>query len=77
MTPAELLKLKNLPYGSIHSITNKELEDEVNDIIAKVSQEGCLTDTGIHSQFLERFYNWILETKSNTDRKSTRLNSSH
>ena len=65
MTPAELLKLKSLPYGSIHSITNKLLEDEVNDIIATVTQAGCLYDTNIHNQFLERFYNWILETKNN------------
>jgi hypothetical protein len=66
MTPAELLKLKSLPYGSIHSITDKELEDEVNNIIASVTQLGCLYDTTIHNQFLERFYNWILETKNNT-----------
>jgi hypothetical protein len=66
MTPAELLKLKSLPYGSIHSITDKELEDEVNNIIASVTQSGCLYDTTIHNQFLERFYNWILETKNNT-----------
>ena len=66
MTPAELLKLKSLPYGSIHSISDKALEDEVNDIIASVTQSGCLYDTTIHNQFLERFYNWILETKSNT-----------
>jgi hypothetical protein len=66
MTPAELLKLKSLPYGSIHSITNKELEDEVNDIISTVVKTGCLYDTNIHNLFLERFYNWILETKNNT-----------
>ena len=66
MTPAELLKLKSLPYGSIHSITNKELEDEVNDVISHVSRNGCLTDTNIHNQFLERFYDWILETELNT-----------
>jgi hypothetical protein len=66
MTPAELLKLKSLPYGSIHSITNKELEDEVNDIISDVVKTGCLYDTNIHNLFLERFYNWILETKNNT-----------
>jgi hypothetical protein len=66
MTPAELLKLKSLPYGSIHSINNKELEDEVNDIISDVVKTGCLYDTNIHNLFLERFYNWILETKNNT-----------
>jgi hypothetical protein len=66
MTPAELLKLKSLPYGSIHSITNKELEDEVNNIISDVVKTGCLYDTNIHNLFLERFYNWILETKNNT-----------
>lgn len=66
MTPAELLKLKSLPYGSIHSITNKELEDEVNNIISGVVKTGCLYNTNIHNLFLERFYNWILETKNNT-----------
>ena len=66
MTPAELLKLKSLPYGSIYSITDKKLEDEVNDIISNVVQSGCLYDTNIHNLFLERFYNWILETKNNT-----------
>lgn len=66
MTPEELLKLKSLPYGSIHSITNKELEDEVNTVIAHVTTSGCLNDTTIHNKFLDRFYNWILETKNNT-----------
>jgi hypothetical protein len=65
MTPAELLKLKSLPYGSIHSITNNVLDSEINNIITTVTQAGCLYDTNIHNQFLERFYNWILETKNN------------
>jgi hypothetical protein len=66
MTPAELLKLKSLPYGSIHSISDGVMEAEVNAIIAQVTTNGCLHDTTIHYQFLERFYAWILETKSNT-----------
>ena len=65
MTPAELLKLKSLPYGSIHSISNPVLESEVNAIIAKVTAAGCLADTAIHTKFLDRFYSWILETKNN------------
>ena len=66
MTPQELLKLKSLPYGSIHAISDPYMEAEVSKIIAKVTQDGCLNDTTIHNKFLDRFYNWILETKNNT-----------
>jgi hypothetical protein len=66
MTPQELLNLKNLPYGSIHAIYNPYMESEINKIISRVTQDGCLNDPTIHTKFLNRFYNWILETKNNT-----------
>lgn len=66
MTPAELLKLKSLPYGSIHFISDKKLEDEVVDIITESAKADCLADIDIHNKFIKRYYDWILETKNNT-----------
>lgn len=65
MTPAELLKLKSLPYGSIHFISNIDLENKVVDIISTSAENGCLNDTDIHNKFTKRYYDWILETKNN------------
>ena len=66
MTPQELLKLKSLPYGSIHAISDPYMEAEVNTIIARATRDGCLNDANVHNKFLDRFYNWISETKNNT-----------
>lgn len=61
-----LLNLKNLPFGSALSIYDPTLEIEVANIISKVSTEGCLTDVTVQEKFLNRYYNWIQETKLNT-----------
>jgi hypothetical protein len=66
VTPQELLKLKSLPYGSIHAISDPNMEAKINKIINRVTQDGCLNDPAIHIKFLNRFYNWISETKNNT-----------
>jgi hypothetical protein len=61
----KLLKLKSLPFGSISCIDDVELENEVIDIINKVSRNRCLTNIGIQEKFLNRYYQWIQETKFN------------
>ena len=62
----QLLKLKSLPYGSVHCITNSELDQEVKDIICEVSQDNCLTNSTIHNRFLEEYYTWISKNTINT-----------
>ena len=59
-----LLKLKNLPFGSIHPISDSKLEQEVRDIISQVSQDGCLDDPEIHNRFLEQYRKWILASNN-------------
>ena len=61
----KLLKLKTLPYGSVHCITDIELEAEVKNIISKVTYEGCLNDATVHNRFLEAYYDWITRTEVN------------
>lgn len=60
-----LLKLKNLPFGSVHCVKNEELEIEVADIINNVVTSGCLNDTEVHDRFCKKYKNWILSTKNN------------
>jgi hypothetical protein len=62
----KLLKLKNLPFGSVSCIKDLELEKEVSNIISKVALDGCLDDPSIQEQFLNRYYAWIQETSFNT-----------
>jgi hypothetical protein len=62
----KLLKLKNLPFGSVSCIKDLELEKEVSNIISKVAFNGCLDDPSIQERFLSRFYAWIQETSLNT-----------
>lgn len=61
-----LLKLKSLPFGSVSCIVDPELDQEISDIISKVSSERCLLDVNIQEKFLDRYYQWIQETKLNT-----------
>jgi len=61
-----LLKLKNLPYGSVHCIQDKEQEILVQNIISKVVSEGCFDDAAIHDRFIEKYYDWIRSSKLNT-----------
>lgn len=61
-----LLKLKSLPYGSVHCIKNESLELEVANIIDTVVKNGCLNDTEVHDRFCKKYKEWILSTKNNT-----------
>lgn len=61
----KLLKLKNLPFGSISCVQNRELENEVISIINKVSSDACLFDPSVQDKFLSRYPNWIEETTLN------------
>ena len=60
-----LLKLKSLPYGSVHCIKNEELENEVAEIVKDVISSGCLNDTDVHDRFCKKYLTWILSTKNN------------
>jgi hypothetical protein len=62
----KLLKLKNLPFGSVSCITDSNLDDEVSNIISEVAIQGCLNNPNIQEKFLNRYYDWIQETKLNT-----------
>ena len=53
-----LLKLKSLPFGSVHCVKNDDLEAEVISIISKVTNEGCLNDVDIHDKFCNRYFKW-------------------
>jgi len=60
-----LLKLKSLPFGSVHCVKNEELEQEVAGIINTVVAEGCLNDVEVHDRFCRKYKEWILSTKNN------------
>jgi hypothetical protein len=60
-----LLKLKNLPYGSVHCVANLDLEQEVADMISAGAHSGCLNDADIHNRFLDRYRSWIATTELN------------
>lgn len=60
-----LLKLKSLPYGSVHCVKNEELEQEVAEIINTVVKDGCLNDIEVHDRFCKKYKEWILSTKNN------------
>jgi hypothetical protein len=62
----KLLKLKSLPFGSVSCIKDPVLDTEISNIIAKVAIQGCLDNIDIQEKFLNRYYNWIQETKLNT-----------
>jgi hypothetical protein len=61
-----LLKLKSLPYGSVHCVKNDDLELEVTEIINSVTQAGCLNDIEVHDRFCKKYKEWILSTKNNS-----------
>lgn len=60
-----MLKLKALPYGSIHPISDPQLELELADIINQVVEEDCLNDTTVHTRFLEKYQTWIKSSANN------------
>lgn len=60
-----MLKLKALPFGSIHPVYDCRLELELGDIIKQVVDEDCLNDLDIHNRFLERYQTWIGSTEHN------------
>ena len=61
-----LLKLKNLPYGSVHCIADNKMDQEVREIINQVLNEGCMQDTEVHDRFCKKYRNWISSTQNNT-----------
>jgi len=61
----EMLKLKALPFGSIHPITDSDLELELADIINEVVKENCLNDDTVHNRFLEKYQTWIASSNNN------------
>ena len=61
----DMLKLKALPFGSIHPISNPNLELELADIINQVVEEDCLNDESIHFRFLEKYQAWIRSSRNN------------
>jgi hypothetical protein len=61
-----LLKLKSLPYGSVHCIYDSRFEGEVQDIVCNSMQQGCLNDLDIHNKFLIKYRSWIASTELNT-----------
>lgn len=60
-----LLLLKNLPFGSVHSITNFEIEKQVNQCIIDAAHDNCLSDTETLKNFISAYINWIKSTKNN------------
>lgn len=61
-----MLKLKALPFGSIHPVSNPNLDLELTDIIKNVTEEDCLNDADVHNKFIEKYQMWIRMTKNNT-----------
>jgi hypothetical protein len=61
-----LLKLKSLPFGSVHCIANSDLDNEVNEIVNNVLSNGCMQDTDVHNRFCKKYIEWIQSTKNNT-----------
>ena len=60
-----LLKLKTLPFGSVHCIKDANIEDEVSEIIADCLKNDCMNDTTIHNNFVKEYKSWILKTDLN------------
>jgi hypothetical protein len=60
-----MLKLKQLPYGSIHPVSDTNMDLEVQDIISSAAKAGCLDDLDIHNKFLQQYQSWIVKTKNN------------
>jgi len=63
-----LLRLKNLPFGSISCILDQQLEEEVAEIINTVVDNRCLNDIDVQQKFLDRYRAWIPQTTLNTIR---------
>lgn len=62
----QLLKLKSLPFGSVHCIKSRVMDDEVKQLIIRAAEKNCLNDTEISSQFLKKYLEWIKSTKNNS-----------
>jgi len=61
-----LLALKNLPFGSVHSIANPEIENQVYQFINDAADDNCLSDVEISKNFILSYVDWIKSTKNNT-----------
>jgi hypothetical protein len=61
-----LLKLKSLPFGSVHCIEDAEKKQEVIEIIKRVADQQCLDDIGIQEKFISKYREWISGTRLNS-----------
>jgi len=62
----QLLKLKTLPFGSVHSIKSTETESAVRESMIESAEKYCLSDTEINSLFLKKYLSWIKASRNNT-----------
>ena len=60
-----LLTLKNLPFGSVHSITNPEVEKQIYQFITDAANDRCLDDKELSKNFISSYLNWIKSTQNN------------
>jgi hypothetical protein len=60
-----LLKLKKLPFGSVHCIKDEKMEKIVEDIIDTSIKNKCIDDVDIHDKFVNRYKDWISSTQRN------------
>ena len=61
-----LLKLKTMPYGSVHCISDQSLELEVQELVESAVSNNCLNSPTIHDQFTSAYVDWISSTRLNT-----------
>lgn len=64
LTQPILANLKNLPYGGAEAVVNKDMSEEVIQIIRETSNEFYNKDC--QQNFIDTYINWIKSTKNNT-----------
>ncbi len=57
--------LKSLPYGGASCVINNDMNNIVNNLLYQAAQDNCLENKEIQNKFLDRYFNWIQESKSN------------
>lgn len=65
MTQQAQPNLKTLPFGGASCIINKNLTNEVNELIKQSAEENSLEDTEIQNKFLNLYKQWIIDSKLN------------
>lgn len=58
-----LLKMRNLPYGSVSYILDPELEAKTKDLVRRSAP--ALWQPQVHRVFLEEYQRWIASTREN------------